>query len=92
MPHLTPACAIARMGWTVLPQRAHSPHLTPFHCHVFGPVKDALRGRHFGDGNELKQNFRDVFRRRGRAFCTCIQRLSRRWQKCVENDGDLVEK
>jgi histone-lysine N-methyltransferase SETMAR len=65
------ACeAITKMGWTVLPHPAHSPDLAPSDYHMFGPVKDALRGCHFADDNELKQSFRDVLRSRGREFST----------------------
>jgi hypothetical protein len=49
-------------------EAAHSPDLAPSDCGLFGPVRDALRGRHFADGNELKQSFRDVLRSRGREF------------------------
>jgi hypothetical protein len=52
--------ANAKMGRTVLPHPAQSPNLAPTDCHLFGPVKYALRGRHFADDNELKQYFRDV--------------------------------
>jgi hypothetical protein len=85
--------AIAKMLWTVLPRPAHSPHLAPSDCHLFGPVKDALRGRHFVDVNELQQSFRDVLRSRGREFYSIgTQRLAQCWQKLVESDGDFVEK
>jgi hypothetical protein len=56
------------MAWTVLPHPAHSPDLSPSDNHLFGPVREALRGRHFADGNELKHSFRDVPRSRDREF------------------------
>jgi hypothetical protein len=56
------------MEGTVLPHPAHSPDLAPSDYHLFGPVKDALRGRHFADDDELKQVFRDVLRSRGRGY------------------------
>jgi hypothetical protein len=48
------------MGWTLLPHSAHSPNLAPSSYHMFGPVSDALHGRHFADDNEVKQTFHDV--------------------------------
>jgi hypothetical protein len=42
--------------------------MSPSNYHLSGSVKDALRGRHFADDNELKQSFRDVLRSRGRDF------------------------
>jgi hypothetical protein len=49
--------AVARMGWTVLSHPAHSLQLAPSDCQLFGPVKDALRGRHFADDSELQKLF-----------------------------------
>jgi hypothetical protein len=83
---LTPACAhevIAKTGWTVAPHPAHSSGLAPSNYHLFGPVKDPLRGRHYADDNELKQSFRDVIRSQDREFYSGIQRLILCWQKCV---------
>jgi hypothetical protein len=85
--------AIAKMGWTVLPHPAHSPDLTPAGYHLFGPVKNAVRGCHIADGNKLNQSFLDVLRSRGRElYNTGTQRLTQRWQKCVENDRFFVDK
>jgi hypothetical protein len=81
------------MGWTVLPHPAHSPDLAPSNYHQFGPVKDALFGCHFANDNELKQTFCEVLRSQGRDFYSSdIQCLTQHWQKCVEKDGDFVEK
>jgi hypothetical protein len=67
--------------------------VAPCYCHLFAPVKDALRGRHFADDNELKQSVRNALRSRGREFYSNgMQLLTERWQKCVESDGDFVEK
>jgi hypothetical protein len=71
MPGLTAACAHVRqteMGWTVLPHPAHSPNLAPSDLHLFGPVEDALLGRHFANDNKLKESFHDVPRSPGREF------------------------
>jgi histone-lysine N-methyltransferase SETMAR len=82
--------AIVKMARTVLPHPAHSPILAPSDCHVFGPVKDGLHGRHFVYDDELKQSFRDVLESQGREFYeTGTQRLTQRWQKCVEMTENL---
>jgi hypothetical protein len=54
--------AIAKMAWAVSPQPDHSPDLVPIIYYLFGPVKDALDGRHFAYDNEFKESFRDVLR------------------------------
>jgi len=45
-PHTAQAttAAIAAKGWTVLPHPPYSPDLAPSDFHLFGPLKDYLRG------------------------------------------------
>jgi hypothetical protein len=52
--------AIKTMGRTVLP---HPPDLAPSDFHLFGPLKDALRGCHFADDDELKHSLHEELRR-----------------------------
>jgi hypothetical protein len=83
----------ATMGWTVLPCPPFSPHLAPSDLHIFGPLRDALRGRRFADDDELKHSVRDELRRFGKvSYTTGIQRLTQRWNMCVDNEGEFVEK
>jgi hypothetical protein len=49
--------AVAKMVWTVLPRPAHSPDLARSDYHVFGPVKDEVRGSHFADDSEWNKVF-----------------------------------
>jgi histone-lysine N-methyltransferase SETMAR len=84
--------AIATVGWTVLPHPPYSPGLAPSDFHLFGPLKDALRGRRFADDDELKYGVHEDLRRFSKEFdATGIQCLTQRWKKCVDN-GDFVEK
>jgi hypothetical protein len=56
-------------------------------------LKDALRGRRFADNDELKHSVRDELRRFSEElYTTGIQRLTQRWKKCVDSEGDFVEK
>jgi hypothetical protein len=85
--------AIANMRWTVLPHPAHGQDLSPSDCRLFGPVKDALHGRHFADDIDLKQSFRDILVvSRGRESYVGSERLIQHWQKCIENNEDSVGK
>jgi len=43
-----------KLGFTVLEHPAYSPDLTPSDCHLFGPLKEALRGRRFTSDEEVK--------------------------------------
>ena len=38
---------VANLGWTVLPHPPYSPDLATSDFHLFGPMKDGLRGQHF---------------------------------------------
>jgi hypothetical protein len=46
--------AIANMGRNVVPHPLFRPDFAPSDNHPFGPVRHALRGRHFADANELE--------------------------------------
>jgi histone-lysine N-methyltransferase SETMAR len=84
---------IAKTGWTVLPHPPYSPNLAPSDFHLFGPLKDALRGRRFMDNNELKHSMHEELQCFSKElYATGIQHLTQRWKKCVDNEGDFVEK
>ena len=84
--------AIAKIGWEVLPHPSYSTDLAPSDYHLFGFVKDQLRGRYETTEAILK------------AVCQCLRmpgtefyrrgifKLSERWEKCVQRSGDYVEK
>ena len=38
---------IATCGCTVLLHPPNSPYLAPLYCHLFGPLKESLRGHHY---------------------------------------------
>lgn len=52
----------ATIGWTFLPHPPYSPEFAPSDSHPFGLLKDALRGRRFADGDELKHSAREELR------------------------------
>jgi hypothetical protein len=55
------------------------------------PLKDALRGRRFADGDELKHSVREKLRRFGKGFyATGIQSLIKSCKRSVAN-GEFVE-
>ncbi|GFR73167.1 histone-lysine N-methyltransferase SETMAR [Elysia marginata] len=45
---------IASFGWTTLPHPSYSPDLAPSDYHLFGPMKQALRGKHYENDEEVK--------------------------------------
>lgn len=58
LPHtdLRTRAASATTDWTVLPHSPNTPELAFSDPHLFGPLKDALRGRHFVHDDELKHS------------------------------------
>ena len=44
---------VAKFGWTVLPHPPYSPDLAPSDFHLFGPLKEALRGQRFPDNDAV---------------------------------------
>ena len=45
---------IDSFGWSTLPHPSYSPDLAPSDFHLFGPLKQAMRGQHFGSDDEVK--------------------------------------
>jgi len=85
--------AIAKFGWTVLPHPSYSPDLAPSDFHLFGRLKDALRGTRFEDDESVIRAVRtwlheqetSWYREGMHAQVSC-------WRKAVDVDGDYVEK
>jgi len=84
---------IAKLGWTVLPHPPYSPDLAPSDFHLFGPMKDGLRGQHFPSKDAVVQAVKQWATSAGADFYECgMQALVHHWQKCIANGGDYVEK
>jgi len=45
--------AITKFVWTMLPNPSYSPDLAPSDFHLFGPLKDALRGTRLEDDESV---------------------------------------
>lgn len=90
--HLTQA-RIAELGWELLEHPAYSPDLAPSDYHLFGPLKKHLGGKHFEGDNDVQQEVRTWFRCQPKHFYAAgIGALIKRWDKCINVDGDFVEK
>ena len=65
---------------------------TPSDFDLFGPLKNALRGRRFAAADEVKEAVRDWLRSPPQTFFSNgIKKLTDRWAKCIEK-GDYIEK
>jgi len=90
--HLT-INTIRQLNWEVLEHPAHSPDLAPSDFHLFGPLKNALRGRRFAADDEVKAAVHDWLCSQPQTFFSNgIKKLTDRWAKCMEKKGDYIEK
>ncbi|KDR22890.1 hypothetical protein L798_14745, partial [Zootermopsis nevadensis] len=84
---------ITKLGWTVLPHPPYSPDLAPSDFHLFGPLKDAIRGTRFEDDESVIQAVRTWLRAQDKSwYRQGMHALVPRWRKAVQVDGDYVEK
>jgi len=84
---------LEKLGFTVLEHPAYSPDLAPSDYHLFGPLKDALRGRRFTSDEGVKKAVHEWLAAQPKTFFSeGIQKLLERWNKCIAKHGDYVEK
>jgi [histone H3]-lysine36 N-dimethyltransferase SETMAR len=85
--------AIRKLGWSVLPHPPYSPDLAPSDFHLFGNLKEGLRGKHFATIQDVQRAVQGwVKEKPAEFFKDGIFNLVPRWQKCIAVDGDYVEK
>ena len=83
---------IASFGWTTLPHPPESPDLAPSDYHLFGPMKEGLRGKHYSSDEEVKSVLKKWLKEQSTEFYGArIHALIRRWNIAIERNGDYVE-
>jgi len=84
---------LQKLKFEVLAQPPYSPDLAPSDYHLFGPLKEALRGRWFTSDEELKEALLAWLAAQPKtSFSEGIKNLVQWWKKCIEKQGDYVEK
>ena len=84
---------IEDLGWKLLTHPPYSPDLAPSDFHLFGPLKESMRGIHFQTDEEVKAAVSNWLRTQSTEFyAKGIDNLISRWNKCVAKEGDYVEK
>lgn len=85
--------AIDKMCWNILPHPPYSPDLAPSDFHLFGPLKNAIRGTKFEDNEGVINAAKKWLREQDKMwYRSGIHALVSRWRKAVKVDGDYVEK
>ena len=81
------------LGWKLLTHPPYSPDLAPSDFHLFGPLKESMKGIHFQTDKEVKAAVSNWLRTQSTEFyAKGIDNLISRWNKCVAKEGDYVEK
>ena len=67
--------------------------MAPSDFHLFGPMKEHLRGQKFADDDEVMKAVQSWLKATPKSFILeGIRKLVDRWTKCVAKQGDYVEK
>ncbi|KAM5158273.1 histone-lysine N-methyltransferase SETMAR-like [Mantella aurantiaca] len=85
--------ALHDCGFTVLQHTPYSPDLAPSDFHLFRHLKNHLAGRHFSNDDDVIAEVTSFLEDQEEIFYVDgIVALEHRWQKCVDRQGDYVEK
>lgn len=85
--------AVQECGFTEISHPPYSPDLAPSDYYLFSKLKSDLRGKKFGSDEEIKSAVLEHFDTKDENyFLTGIEMLPKRCKKCVELQGDYVEK
>jgi len=85
--------AVAKFGWTVLPHPPYSHDLGLSDFHLFGPLKDTLRGASFEDDESVICAVRTWIREQETSwYGEGMHALASHWLKATDVDADYVEK
>jgi histone-lysine N-methyltransferase SETMAR len=80
-------------GWEQFDHPPLSPDLAPSDFHLFLHIKSFLAGWQFHDNNEVKEAVIMCFMSQAASFYDeRIQKLVQRYDKCLNNGGNYVEK
>jgi hypothetical protein len=82
-----------KQQWEVLERPPYSPNLAPSDFHLFGPLKYHLSAEHFPNDEAVEREVTTWFRQHPKVFYAAgFQELVKRWDKCINVQGDYVEK
>ncbi len=84
---------ISELRWELLPHPAYSPDPAPSDFHLFGKLKEPLRGKHYTTLKDLQKDLKKWVEGTPKDFFEKgLKKLVHRWQKCLELQGDYIEK
>jgi len=81
------------LKFEVLSHPLYSPDLAPSDFNFFPHLKGDLKGIHFTSDDEVKQAVTSWIKQRTpEFFIDSMPKLVLGWEKCIERQGDYVEK
>ena len=82
-----------QFGWDIVTHPPYSPDIAPSDYHLFPELKKHLGGTQFRTGEELKEEVLSYLRgAAGEFYDSGIKKMVQRMQKCIDLNGDYVEK
>jgi len=85
--------AIQDLSFECLPHPPYSPDLAPSDFHVFGPLKRAIGSKSFRSAKKCSRRWQSAYTLSQKIFfSTRIHAIPKRWNICMERNGDYVEK
>jgi histone-lysine N-methyltransferase SETMAR len=85
--------AVRDMGFEELNHPPYSPDLAPSDFYLFKDLKKVLRGRRFSGEEDMKSAVDEHFAENvSEYFLRGIKQLYGRCERCIETDGDYIEK
>jgi len=82
-----------QFGWDIITHPPYSPDLAPCDYHLFPKLKEYLAGRCFSDDDEVKVAVQHFLNEMAASrYDMGIQKLPLRLQKCIDQNGNYVEK
>jgi len=84
---------IQDLSFECLPHPPYPLDLDPSDFHVFGPLKEAMRGKSFRSDEEVLQAVHEWLRSQPKDFFSRgTHALPKRWNTCMERNGNCIEK
>ena len=84
---------IRSFGWEQNDHPPYSPDLVPSDFHLFRYFKEFFGGKHFATDDEMKEAVQDwLSSQAADVYDLGIQKLSERYDKCLNRYGNYVEK
>ncbi|XP_015438009.1 PREDICTED: histone-lysine N-methyltransferase SETMAR-like [Dufourea novaeangliae] len=94
-PHVacTTVALLQQFGWEMITHPPYSPDLAPSDYHLFPKLKEHLTGTRFSNDDEVKDEVQRFLNGMAASWYDMgIQKLLQRLQKCIDRNGDYVEK